>query len=69
MAILNKGILARLYRKILHKFYLNDLWLDLCLAAKRDSVEYIISHMRIHHILSICEYIARYIRINCILFT
>ena len=46
MAILNKGILARLYRKILHKFYINDLWLDLSRAAKRDSVEYIISHMQ-----------------------
>lgn len=46
MAMLRKGILARLYRKILHKFYVNDLWLDLCLAAKRDSVEYIISQMQ-----------------------
>ena len=45
MAILGRGLRASLYRKFLHKFYLNDLWLDLAIAAKRESVEYIRAHM------------------------
>jgi predicted O-methyltransferase YrrM len=45
MAILKHGLRASLYRKFLHKFYLNDLWFDLALAAKRESVEYIRAHM------------------------
>jgi len=45
MAILKHGLRASLYRKFLHKFYLNDLWLDLAIAAKRESVEYIRAHM------------------------
>ncbi|OYY05985.1 MAG: methyltransferase [Acidocella sp. 35-58-6] len=40
-----EGITARLYRKWLHKFYANDLWLDLRLHAKREAVAYIIAHM------------------------
>ncbi len=45
MAILRRGLRAALYRKFLHKFYLNDLWFDLALAAKRESVDYIRAHM------------------------
>jgi hypothetical protein len=45
MAILKRGLRASLYRKFLHKFYLNDLWLDLAIAAKRESVEYIRANM------------------------
>ncbi len=30
----------------MHKYYANDLWIDLCLAAKKDSVTYIIEHMQ-----------------------
>jgi len=45
MAILKRGLRAGLYRKFLHKFYLNDLWLDLAIAAKRESVDYIRAHM------------------------
>ena len=50
MAILNRGFLhsgfyARAYRKLLHSIYVNDLWLDLRLHAKREAVEYIIAHM------------------------
>lgn len=45
MAILKRGLRASLYRKFLHKFYVNDLWLDLAIAAKRESVEYIRQHM------------------------
>jgi predicted O-methyltransferase YrrM len=49
MAILKRGIkeglLARAYRKFLHVFYVNDLWLDLRLHAKREAVDYIIANM------------------------
>jgi predicted O-methyltransferase YrrM len=40
-----RGLRGSLYRKFLHKFYLNDLWLDLAIAAKRESVDYIRAHM------------------------
>lgn len=36
----------RLYRRFLHKFYSRDLWIDLQLLAKRDTVDYIASHMQ-----------------------
>jgi predicted O-methyltransferase YrrM len=42
---LSEGLFARAYRKILHSFYANDLWIDLRLHAKRDSVAYIIDNM------------------------
>lgn len=50
MAILKRGFFrsgfyARAYRKLLHSFYVNDLWLDLRLHAKREAVDYIIAHM------------------------
>ncbi len=49
MAIFKRGLgesfFSRAYRKILHSFYANDLWLDLRLHAKREAVEYIIAHM------------------------
>jgi predicted O-methyltransferase YrrM len=51
MAVLDNGLLAKLYRKLVHKFYINDLWLDLCIAAKKDSVAYIIEHMKDARIL------------------
>jgi hypothetical protein len=40
-----EGLLARAYRKFLHSFYVNDLWLDLRLHAKREAVDYIIAKM------------------------
>jgi len=40
-----EGFFARAYRKILHSFYANDLWIDLRLHAKREAVAYIIEHM------------------------
>jgi predicted O-methyltransferase YrrM len=50
MAILKRGfregILARIYRKLLHSFYANDLWIDLRLHAKREAVDYIIANMQ-----------------------
>lgn len=49
MAILQRGwrggLLGNAYRKLLHKLFVNDLWLDVRLAAKRDSVEYVLAHM------------------------
>jgi len=50
MAIIKKGFgegfIARAYRKILHTFYANDLWIDLRLHAKREAVDYIIANMQ-----------------------
>jgi hypothetical protein len=42
---LREGLLARAYRKILHTYYANDLWIDLRLHAKREAVDYIIANM------------------------
>jgi hypothetical protein len=42
---LGEGLFARAYRKILHVFYANDLWIDLRLHAKREAVDYIIANM------------------------
>lgn len=42
---LNEGFFARAYRKFLHSYYANDLWIDLRLHAKREAVEYIIANM------------------------
>ncbi len=42
---LREGFIARAYRKVLHSFYANDLWIDLRLHAKREAVDYIIAHM------------------------
>ena len=50
MAIIKRGfgegLIARAYRKILHTFYANDLWIDLRLHAKREAVEYILANMQ-----------------------
>jgi hypothetical protein len=43
---LGEGLFARAYRKFLHSFYANDLWIDLRLHAKREAVAYIIAHMQ-----------------------
>ena len=49
MAILKRGwregVLARAYRKVLHVFYANDLWVDLRLHAKREAGDYILANM------------------------
>jgi hypothetical protein len=42
---IGEGLFARAYRKFLHAFYANDLWIDLRLHAKRESVAYIIANM------------------------
>jgi len=46
MSVFARGLLARSYRKIVHKFYRNDLWIDLCLRAKAESVDYVLAHMQ-----------------------
>jgi hypothetical protein len=40
-----EGFFARGYRKLLHSFYANDLWIDLRLHAKREAVDYIVANM------------------------
>lgn len=51
MSVFVSGLLARAYRKIAHKFYVNDLWLDLCLRAKAESVDYIVANMQAAQVL------------------
>jgi hypothetical protein len=43
---LDHRFLGRLYRRIVHKYFLNDLMLDLRLHAKRETVEYILPHLK-----------------------
>ena len=50
MAIFENGVLSRVYRKILHKFYVNDIWIDLRLAAKKEAVDYVLTYMQGAHI-------------------
>jgi hypothetical protein len=52
MAILANGLLAHLYKRLLHKFYANDLWIDLCLAAKKEAVDYIVANMQDARVLA-----------------
>ncbi len=42
---LNEGFFARGYRKLLHSYYANDLWIDLRLRAKAEAVDYIVANM------------------------
>jgi predicted O-methyltransferase YrrM len=47
MPIFSRGFfLKKIYRKILHKYYANDLWFDLRLAAKKETVAYVMQHMK-----------------------
>ncbi len=43
---LSKGLLSPIYVRLLHKFYVNDIWIDVRLAAKKEAVDYILEHMR-----------------------
>ena len=43
---LSRGVLSPIYVRLLHKFYVNDLWIDVRLAAKKEAVEYILNNMR-----------------------
>ena len=60
MAIFKRGLRASLYRKFVHKFYVNDLWLDLALAAKRESVDYIRANMLGAHVAIDRDALLRY---------
>jgi hypothetical protein len=44
--IMDKRILGRAYTRLIHKYFLNDMYLDLRLRAKRDSVDYIEAHLK-----------------------
>lgn len=46
------GPLSWLYSQIVHRYYADDLWLDLRLAAKKESVEYALQHMQEAQILA-----------------
>ncbi|WP_264802398.1 class I SAM-dependent methyltransferase [Acetobacter fabarum] len=41
----NRGILCHIYKKLLHKYYSNDLWIDLKINAKKETVDYILNNM------------------------
>jgi hypothetical protein len=45
MSVFKGSLTGRLYRKILHKYYRNDLWLGLCLRARADTLDYIEARM------------------------
>src|SRR5262249_48892284 len=42
---MDKRWTARLYRRFMHKYYLNDLGFELQLEAKREAIAYIRAHM------------------------
>jgi len=43
---MDRRILGRIYRRLIHKYFVADLMLDLRLAAKRDTVAYITPHLK-----------------------
>lgn len=43
---MDRRILGRAYRRLIHKYFVNDLMLDLRLAAKRETVAYIQPHLK-----------------------
>jgi hypothetical protein len=45
MAVFKGSFTGRLYRKFLHKYWRNDLWGELCLRAKADTLDYIEANM------------------------
>lgn len=42
---MDKRILGRAYSRIIHKYFLNDMYLDLRARAKKDTVDYIEAHL------------------------
>jgi predicted O-methyltransferase YrrM len=42
---MDKRILGRAYSRLIHKYFLNDMYFDLRLRAKKDSVDYIEAHL------------------------
>jgi hypothetical protein len=43
---MDRRFVGRLYTRVLHKYFLRDLWFDLQLEAKREAVDYIKAHLR-----------------------
>jgi hypothetical protein len=43
---MDRRILGRIYRRLIHKYFVADLMLDLRLDAKRDTVNYITPHLK-----------------------
>ena len=42
---MDKKILGRIYSRLIHKYFLNDMYLDLRVRAKKDTVDYIEAHL------------------------
>ena len=45
-AVMDQRILGRIYRRLMHKYFLSDLMVDLRLDARRDSANYITPHLK-----------------------
>jgi predicted O-methyltransferase YrrM len=43
---MDKKILGRIYSRLIHKYFLNDMYLDLRVRAKKDSVDYIEANLK-----------------------
>jgi predicted O-methyltransferase YrrM len=43
---MDRKILGRIYSRLIHKYFLNDLHLDLRLRAKQDTIDYIEAHLK-----------------------
>ena len=43
---MNKTIVGRVYRRLIHKYFLNDMYLDLRMRAKADTVDYIEANLK-----------------------
>ena len=43
---MDKRILGRIYSRLIHKYFLNDMYLDLRVRAKKDTVDYIEANLK-----------------------
>jgi hypothetical protein len=43
---MDKKILGRIYSRVIHKYFLNDMYLDLRVRAKKDTVDYIEANLK-----------------------
>ena len=43
---MDKKILGRIYSRLIHKYFLNDMYLDLRVRAKKDTVDYIEANLK-----------------------
>lgn len=43
---MDKRFLGRAYRRVIHKYFLNDMYLDLRVRAKKDTVDYIEANLK-----------------------